>query len=249
MVTPRPAAEPTGWGIGFYQGGEVLHKKRPRLEGAGPAWQQEAEDIRSDCVLMHLRQPTVGDFRAQNTHPFRMRQWIFAHIGTIPRFSAIRPRIYDSLPDFLQRNIRGTTDSEAFFHLILSFLHDAGQLANPDIDDRHGLAAIRSAAALIDRLGAEIGTPPSTLNSVLTNGRKMFAFRRGAPMALVRRTGFHDPRPGTPPTEASAGSLLRYVMIVSDGPETPRDWEDMAPDSIAVIDRNLDVTLYPARPH
>ena len=77
----------SGWGVGFYSGDEVLHKKRPTRRGELVDWQSIAGDVRSDCVVMHLRQPTVGDFRAENAHPFRVRSWLFAHEGTIGRFA------------------------------------------------------------------------------------------------------------------------------------------------------------------
>ncbi|MBW2211052.1 MAG: class II glutamine amidotransferase, partial [Deltaproteobacteria bacterium] len=124
-------ADASGWGIGFYHGDEVLHKKRPTRAGELVDWQNSAGDVRSDCAVLHMRQPTVGDFRAENAHPFRMRSWLFAHQGTIGRFDAMRENLAEMIPDFLRRNIRGQTDSEYLFHTVLTLLHDAGQLDNP----------------------------------------------------------------------------------------------------------------------
>ena len=74
----RGVSHPDGWGIGFYHGDEVLHKKRPTRAGALVDWQTSAGDVRSECAVLHMRQPTVGDFRAENAHPFRMRsRYIF----------------------------------------------------------------------------------------------------------------------------------------------------------------------------
>ncbi len=57
-------ADASGWGIGFYAGDEVLHKKRPTRPGELVDWQNIAGDLRTDCAEHHLRQPTEGDFRA-----------------------------------------------------------------------------------------------------------------------------------------------------------------------------------------
>src|SRR5262245_28171679 len=95
-----PDFRPDAWGIGFYQGGEVLHKKRPKLDPRPIDWESVANGVRSDCVIIHFRQATVGDFRADNTHPFRMRQWMFAHDGTITGFGGVRARLLETLPDF-----------------------------------------------------------------------------------------------------------------------------------------------------
>lgn len=242
------ASAPTsadGWGVGFYQGGEVLHKKRPQTAGEAIDWIDIAGDVHSHCVVAHLRQATVGDFRAENTHPFRMRQWLFAHNGTIDRFAALRGALFEQLPDFLRRNVRGETDSELFFHAVLSFLHDAGQLDNPDIDDRHVLHALRSSVSLVDRLAAEVGGKPGTLNLVLTNGRKLYAMRRGKPLSFVERHGLHDTRSpaGSARAEAEAAAL-RYVMVLSDGPTLAPGWRDVEEAHVLVVDRDLQTSIH-----
>jgi predicted glutamine amidotransferase len=243
VIALSTSTQPSGWGIGFYQGGEVLHKKRP-LSGADALdWEQVAQDVGTDCAVFHLRQATVGDFLAENTHPFRMRSWLFAHNGTIERFDAIREGLLAQMPDYLRRNIRGATDSEHFFHMILAFLHDEGQLDQVDGDERAVVSAIRSAVALVDRLSAEVGAPAATLNTVLTNGRRMYALRRGSPMMYVERRGLHTSTDGAS-TDTKDASVLRYVLVVSDGPETPREYQAMEDAQVLVIDRNLAVTSH-----
>ncbi len=249
-LTLPGSGETTGWGIGFYQGGEVLHKKRPLLKGDELDLEAIAKDVRSDCVIVHLRQATVGDFRSANTHPFRMRSWLFAHKGTIERFALMRDRLIQQVPDFLRRNIRGETDSEHLFHLILSFLDDAGQLDNLDADDRLVLNAIRSAIAVVDRMSAEEGAAPGTLNMVLTNGRRMYAVRRGAPVALVEREGVADTREDDRNGRRYASSpTFRYVMVVSGttkidhGTALP-GYRALDEGSVCVIDRNLNLSFH-----
>ena len=241
VVAPPPATGPTGWGLGFYQGGEVLHKKRPQFDPHGFDWGKVAKDVHSDCALLHLRQPTVGDFRTQNTHPFRMRSWLFAHTGTIERFDAIRESLIAALPDFVARNIRGKTDSEHLFHVILSFIHDAGQLDAPDVDAAKLVSAVRSGTALVDRLTAEVGAPPACLNMVLTNGRTMLGLRRGAPMAWVQRRGLHDPPPDVTPSKGGTPSVLRYIMVVSDATAATTEYQELPESSLVVINRKLEL--------
>src|SRR5207245_8791387 len=119
-VMAIPAGKPSdGWGVGFYQGGEVLLRKRP-TEGRPVDFIELTRDLRTDVMIGHVRAGSVGGQRVENTHPFRYRQWLFAHNGTLDRFSAMRPRLLESIPDFLRRNIRGETDSEHVFHLFLA---------------------------------------------------------------------------------------------------------------------------------
>lgn len=238
-IAPPPEFRPDAWGIGFYQGGEVLHKKRPKL-GEGPIdWENVARGVRSDCVVIHFRHATVGDFRADNTHPFRMRQWMFAHAGTVQGFNAIREHLLESMPDFVRRNIRGATDSEHVFGVVLSFLHDAGHLDAMDTDPKVVLGALRSTVALIDRHCAEIGAPEPTLNLILTNGRSMFALRRGSPLYYAERTGL----PGDGPTAKGAGAF-RYVLVFSDGEEVPIGYEAIEDAAVLVVDRTLGVSTH-----
>ena len=238
-VAPPPDFRPDAWGLGFYQGGEVLHKKRPQLDSNGVDWEDIASGVSADAVVIHFREATVGDFRAENTHPFRMRQWLFAHNGTVEGFSAIRERLLEAMPDFLRRNIRGSTDSEHVFHVVLSFLHDAGQLDHLDAEPKIMLAALRSTVALLDRHAAEVGAPEPGLNVLLTNGRSMIALRRNAPLYYVERSGL--------PSDAAAsqGGSIRYVLLASDGAVTPSGYAAVPPRSALVIDRQLSVRVVP----
>src|SRR3954452_19170461 len=112
-----------GWGLGFYQAGEVLLRRRPIDERPEIDVAALAKDLRADVLIGHVRAATVGNLRTENTHPFRYRQWLFAQTGTIPEFESIRERLVSSVPEFLRAGIRGETDSEILFHVFLSFLH------------------------------------------------------------------------------------------------------------------------------
>ena len=145
-----------GWGIGFYQSGEVLLRRRPIDERAEIDVAAFAKDLRADVLIGHVRAATVGNLRTENTHPFRYRQWLFAHTGTIDGYPTLKSRVSESLPEFLRRNVRGDTDSELLFHLFLSFFTTrATWAAVPSIPAPR--AALRATSSLIQRLHAEEG--------------------------------------------------------------------------------------------
>jgi glutamine amidotransferase len=172
-----------------------------------------------------------------------MRSWLFAHQGTIRGFDAIRDNLAEMIPDFLRRNIRGQTESEYLFHAVLTMLHDAGQLDNPDVSEAQALPAISAAVTLVERLAAEVGNTSASLSFILTNGRSMYALRHGAPMIYVERQGLHDPPEDyTPPPLGS--TQLRYVMVVGGVEEDHVGYETIAERSVAVIDRGLDVSVH-----
>ena len=97
-ATPAPDAD--AWGIGFYQSGDVLLKKRPYRNGDPVSWDDIANNVPTDSAIIHLRAATIGNYRAENTHPFRMRQWLFAHTGTINAFDTIRSGLLAAVPDW-----------------------------------------------------------------------------------------------------------------------------------------------------
>jgi predicted glutamine amidotransferase len=239
-ITGLPADRRGAWGLGFYQGGEVLHKKQPSPDGAPIDWGVIAANVRTDCAIAHVRQPTVGGFSVDNTHPFRLRQWLFAHVGTVACFDELRDDLAAQLPDFLRRNIRGNSDSELFFHLVLAGLHTRNQLEAPDPAEAVVQGAVADAVRAIDKR-VPAGNAPSVLNALLSNGRAMYALRRGAPFGHVERAGVSEPlepfderpRPGSP--------LLRYVMLVSGGADVPQGYSPLGEGHLMVVNHALDV--------
>jgi glutamine amidotransferase len=168
-----------GWGVGFYQAGEILLKRRPIDDRDEVRPADITRDVRADTLVAHVRLATVGAPRTENTHPFRYRQWIFANTGTVEAFARLRGRLAEQLPQFLHRDVRGETDSELVFHLFLSFLHDAGQLDRPAVDPAAAREALRGAIALVDGLCAEEGASPTALNILVANPEYVIAVHAG----------------------------------------------------------------------
>jgi predicted glutamine amidotransferase len=230
-----------GWGAGFYQAGEALHRKVPQPFEGKIEWGGVLDGVRAHVVLAHVREATVGDRRADNTQPFRMRQWLFAHVGELAGYGAMREKLIESLPDFLRRNVRGQTDSELLFHVVLSFLHDSGQLDSVDISDSAVVGALRSTVTLVDRCAREVGAGPSSLTLALTNGRQLYALRRGSPLCLVQRDSLS--RRGSDPADARAAQQqVRYVIVASYRDQVPPGYREVAEGEVVCIDRDLGVT-------
>jgi glutamine amidotransferase len=160
----RTDGEPLGWGLGFYQSGEVLLRRRPIDDRAEIDLVEAAEDVRTDA-------------------------WLFAQTGTIVGFERLRSRLLESQPEFLRRNVRGETDSECFFYLFLSFLHDAGHLDDAHVQGDHVAAALRASIALVDRLSAEEGHAENSGDILVTNGEQLIAVNRSDSMVFRRWKG------------------------------------------------------------
>jgi len=192
LVVHRNSRTIPGWGVGFYQGGEFLLKRRPIDDRPTLDLRDMIKGTRADILIAHVRVATVGVARTENTHPFRYRQWLFAQTGTINAFSTLRGRLTDSLPQFLLRDVCGETDAELLFHLFLSFLHDAGQLDRPHVPVNTARAALRSSLALVNRLCAEEGHGPSSLNLLVASPEYLVAVHDRGRMKLRELHGAED---------------------------------------------------------
>jgi glutamine amidotransferase len=189
----RSPGTPLGWGLGFYQGGEVLMRRRPIDDRPSIDVAKLIGDVRADLVVGHVRHATVGALRTENTHPFRYRQWLFAQAGTVSQFDQVRDRLVASVPEFLRSGIRGDTDAEVLFHVFLSFLHDAGRLNEGPGDPPVVREALRSSLAVVDGMTAEVGIDAAKLNLMVSNGDQLIAVHRShSPMALRVWSGKGD---------------------------------------------------------
>jgi glutamine amidotransferase len=159
----------SGWGIGFYQGGEVLMRRRPTVDSGDLDVSKLVADARTDVLIGQVRRATVGSLRTENTHPFRFRQWLFAQTGTVPAFESTRERMVASVPEFLRAGIRGETDAEVVFHVFLSFLHDAGRLNDLIVPPSAAVDALRAALAQVDAIGSEVGAAPAACNVLVSD--------------------------------------------------------------------------------
>ncbi len=177
-----------GWGLGFYQGGEVLIRRRPVDEREEIDLAQIGSDVRADIVVGHVRQATVGTLRTENTHPFRYRQWLYAQTGTVASFEQVRDRLLQSVPEFLRAGIRGDSDAEIVFQVFLSFLHDAGKLDDLIVDAAVVREALRGSLHLVDSISAEVGGGPADVNIVVSNGDIVVGVHRSTERKMAVRT-------------------------------------------------------------
>lgn len=243
-VRARPGC-PLGWGIGFYQSGEVLLRRRPLDEREIIDLAEVTDNVRTDVLVGHVRHPTVGNLRTENTHPFRYRQWLFANTGTIEGFAALRERLLESQPEFLRRNVRGDTDSELLFYLFLSFLHDAQHLDDPAVSPDHVRAALRASIALVDRLSAEEGRPVNRGDILVTNGEHLLAVHRDGQMAHRVLKGRHDIEEllgddGVHKTRIPNVDTAHFSIVASGLETVPEGWTPVESRTIVTLTRSED---------
>ena len=138
-----------------------------------------ATKVAAGCVLAHVRgvaYSTQVEISLQNVHPFQFPgvTLAMAHNGDLARFAEMRPRLAAHVRPEFARNIRGTTDSEWIYALVLS------QLEDPQMPPTGSalVAAISKAIAILRDERAKLGIDTSSsLNLFVTDGRQIAAVR------------------------------------------------------------------------
>ena len=111
-----------GFGIGWYGDGAtpaVYHSIEP-------AWNERnlreiAVHVSSPLVFAHIRASTGTPVQETNCHPFRYGKWLWMHNGGIRDFDVVKRDLVFAVDPSLYPLIEGSTDSETFFFLALTF--------------------------------------------------------------------------------------------------------------------------------
>jgi len=121
----RGLSNPHGWGMGHVANGTTSCFRQVKPASESPDYRKEALGTEGTTILAHVRRATVGDPDHANTHPFRHGSALLIHNGHVPAFDRVRPRFLDRLDEDRRRSVRGTTDSEHVFALLLQLREEA----------------------------------------------------------------------------------------------------------------------------
>lgn len=242
VITVQRGDRDLGWGVGFYQAGEVLLRRRPADERQSVDLSVATRHVKTDVLLGHIRRPTTGSLRTENTHPFRYRKWLFAHDGELSSFAQCRQSLLNAQPEFLRRNIRGDTDSEVLFYTCLAALHRAGALSESVVPPAAMVDALRAATRSVDTAIANVGGSQDRTDMVLTDGEHVYVVHRSNTMALLESS---DPEAlralvSTEMTETEPlerFTAARVCMVVSGLASVPADWQRIEPGSVLTLAR------------
>jgi predicted glutamine amidotransferase len=157
-----------GFGLGWYGAQETPAVFRT----TEPAWNNRnlrelSGHISSGIVFAHIRASTGSAVQETNCHPFRHDRWLWMHNGLIREFDKVKRDLVLEVDPLLYPEIEGTTDSELFFHLALTY----GLEHDPP-------AAVERAVGCIERTSARYGIEnPIQMTVATTDGSSVWAFR------------------------------------------------------------------------
>ena len=241
----RLGVEPTngdGFGVGWYD-----ERPAPGLyRSTEPAWndgnlREIAGHIRSSMVLAHVRASTGTPVQLTNCHPFRHDRWLWMHNGALAGFSGLRRDLLLAVAPELFPDIAGSTDSELFFYLALTF----GLQEDPP-------AAVARAVGLIEEVGRAHGEEfPIQMTVATTDGDTLWAFRYSSEGRS--RSLFHSTDIGTLRAQYPENPVLHRLsddarLVVSEPLGGLRGaWREV-PEGTCVVVRNGHEELRPFAP-
>ncbi len=147
---------PDGWGIGWYENNlpAIFKEDKPAHKSIElPKYSRRAS---SNIFIAHVRKGSGTPVCIQNCHPFRYREWMFAHNGFVS-VGAISMRLSKIHTDA----ITGDTDSEVLFHWILQNMEEVGD----------SVEGVKTALELVRHYRH------TALNFLLSDGHRLYAYR------------------------------------------------------------------------
>lgn len=185
-----------GFGVGWYS--TAYKNKFPAIfKDTEPAWsnvnlREICNITASKCIMAHVRAASPGmGVHLPNVHPFKAGRLLFCHNGAIQLFHLIRRKLMNQLTDEVYQNVKGTTDSEVCFALLLTNLSKDGMApegcdspfdqTEPYGHDRLYSAlkrTIRQIVHVLKESGIQDMTEiPSRMNFALTDGETVICSR------------------------------------------------------------------------
>jgi len=224
-----------GFGVGWY--GET---DMPALyRSIQPAWNDRnlrelARHIRTGLAFAHVRASTGTAVQQTNCHPFRHGKWLWMHNGSITRFQDVKRELVLAIDPSLYGQIEGSTDSEVFFFLALTFGLD-----------NDAPAAVERAVGHIEHVGRGRGVEhPIQMTVAASDGRKTWAFRyssQGRSRSLFFSTKVATLRVQYPDNPILHALSTETRLVVSEPlGELVGAWQEVPESSYGVIGHGQD---------
>ncbi len=181
--------------------------------------------VRTESLLVNVRSATDKmPAEMSNCQPFKHEQMLFVHNGLIESFyqSLYRP-IREQLCDVAYRSIKGQTDSEHIFALLVHYIE-----TQPDIDLAETLRlTVQQIADMANQAGVH-----ASINIILSAGNRLIALR-------------YDNQ-GIPPSFYLLKNSKQFPssVVIASEPLFEDSWQAYPPSELITIDSNLSIAIH-----
>jgi glutamine amidotransferase len=230
----RGLSNPHGWGICCHTDDGVRCERQAEPAAEDEDFREHALELDARTAIAHIRRATVGEPAVTNTHPFVFAESMFAHNGHIPRFDAVGRSMREAMSAQHRDAIAGTTDSEHFFHLLLS-----NRQAAPERSMAETLA--QSIEQVLEWCEAAGAAEPPALNFLWADGNKLAGSRFGRTLWWVPTHGLSEcPVCGKTHAPDGAGESYQSVEFASER-ITSEDWISVPDASVFEVSADCSV--------
>jgi predicted glutamine amidotransferase len=224
-----------GFGIGWYGEGS----EPAVFKSVEPAWNDRnlrelSGHIRSGLVFAHIRASTGTPVQQTNCHPFRHGHWLWMHNGSIAQFHEVKRDLQLAIDPTLFLDLEGSTDSETFFLLALTF----GLEEDPP-------SAVERAVGFVEHVGRSHGVEhPMQMTVATTDGTRVWGFRYST--ERKSRSLFYSTLVATLRQEYPDNPLFQRLsdetrLVVSEPlGDLPGAWNEVPESSYGVIQEGQD---------
>ncbi len=230
-------SNPDGWGLVTYRDGWPHADRQKQAAFNGEEFRWAAAKAYSRTVMAHVRRATIGPLAPENTHPFTYGRFSFSHNGTVEGFPVLRERMIRVIDPGLRSRIRGQTDSEFLFFMLLSLHNRNGGKMADNLAECCNLVAGWSAK---DTPAAECA-----LNTIWTDGDHFVASKLGRSLWFVSREEVHVCEVcGSQHAVVAEGEDYHAVVMASERITSNEQWDPVPPGSVVEVDSKYSVRIF-----
>lgn len=254
-INARELEEPLngdGFGVGWYS--HHISHEPATFVSLNPAWSNRnlrnlAPKIQSDCMLAHVRAASVGEVSEANCHPFQYGELLMAHNGGVENFGRIKRDIRAQLSDELYNWIKGQTDSEHIFSLLINRLNTEHREFSADAVTDAFEYTFHHVKSLMKKHGIH---EEAYLNMVVTNGHFIVATRfvtddKAEPLTLYHSEGSrYVVEDGVSRMEAPKDDD-EAVLVVSEKLTDDSHWTMIPKNHFVIVEHDLNVRIKPIK--
>ena len=238
-----------GVGIGWYN--FSIDDLPAIYSSTQPAWSNQnlldiISKISSSCFIGHVRASTIGTISTSNCHPFKYNNYLFSHNGTIGDFNEIKQDVISILNSDVFINIKGQTDSEYFFSLMLNYIIDKKK----EVNSNNITNAFKYAINKIHKLKVKHKiSSNSRLNTVFTDGKQLVATRyssdnNGKALSLYYAIGSGVKASGEELMIPVRSNWSQSIVISSEPLNCVADeWQEIPQNHFLIIDKRYNISL------
>ncbi len=234
-----------GFGVGWYT--PEIESEPGLYVSIRPAWNDRnlkylSKHVKTSTLFAHVRAASEGEVSESNCHPFHNGDYLFMHNGGIGDFAKIKRYVRRLFSDQIYDWIRGQTDSEHLFAMILENLKKYNNPSPQELGN-----AVEATIKQIQEIKKEHGISEDCyINCVLTNGKVMVAVRyvsnpnEKASTLYYSAGDRYECHDGV--CVMKTGEKQQSVLIVSEKlTDVANEWIEIPTNGMCIIDEDLKV--------